>query len=628
MSGSLKEAVADPLEGEAKNSDRLAKLAWVIVWGGLVAWLFRHVLRLDTSVLYYGELAAIPSNTVLIFPLFERGWAFFASLASQPGGITDWAGAYLGQLFIMPYLGATILTAIAITLFVALNSIVSRVARVSTRAAGVVGVVLLASIWNHYEFDLADSLAVTASLGAAALVIRQRRTAVRDVSLVVGSLGLYYVLGGPAVLFAVVCGLYECCVARRYVSAAGWLLVGAAGPLLIGVAAMSMSMGESYVRLTGVGPYGDYPTLTVLPAVFWAWAGLYGLAIIAMILAIAFRWCFQGEEDREDRVDYERIRRIALVVTMGLGVLGIHRTLDRETRWVLRLHSYAAQERWAELVAEADSADSLSGRVSTQSMRHINRALFETGQLGSKMFAYPQSEDGLLAHISVPDLSAEGIETMLEMGLVNQAEHAASRVLELWGPRPSTLKLLARIFIVKNEPDAARLFLRRLERNVIWSDWAGGKLADLDADPSQTSDPDVARIRRFKSKVQGYSPADARRALWGLLRDEPTNRMVFEYIMGSHLIAGRADAAVGVLELFGQRQGYDMMPEHYAEAAAIFMLQTNQRPDLGNLMPSPRVMGRAERAAEIASGPAPEVAFSREMPQSYFRSFFRRRRND
>ncbi len=627
MPGKLQQDVAAPSEGETRRSNRLAKAKWGIVWIALLAGLFYHILRsVDPSLLYYGDLVMVPSNSFLTLPLFERGWAFFASLAGRPGGLTEWAGAYLGQLFIIPYLGAAILTAVAVALFVAINSIVSQMARTRTRVAGVVGVAVLGFIWNHYEFNLADCLAVTAALGAASVVIRLRRAALRDVSMVVGGLGLYYVLGAPAMLFAAVCGLHECWVARRYVSAAGWLLVGAGAPMLIGVAALSLPMGESYIRLTGVAPYGEFSAVAIIPTVFWAWVGLYVLPIVAMMLAGLCRWRLTRAGDHPNWAGLVRIKAATLMVVIALGVAAIHRTVDSEARWVLRLHSLASQDAWAELLVAAEGYQEM--RLSAQLGRHINRALFETGKLGSKMFAYPQIVDGLVIQPLMPGVSAEGPETLLQLGLVNQAEHTASRLLELWGPRPSTLKVLARIFIVKNEPDVARIFLRRLERNVIWGDWASQTLEDLDADPSLAKDADIARIRRLRSNSRDYAPADVRASLIMLLQEQPANRMAFEYSVAAHLAARRVGMVVSLLRQFGDKQGYAVLPEYHAEAVAVFIVQTSQDPGLGDLMPSLRAIGRARRAFEIAGGPGAASAFAREMPNSYYRFLFRRRPND
>ena len=88
--GATKEGL---LPRAARRSYRLAKVQWGIVWIALLAGLFYHILRsVDPLLLYYGDLVSVPSNSLLTLPLFERGWAFFASLAGLPGGPTEWAG--------------------------------------------------------------------------------------------------------------------------------------------------------------------------------------------------------------------------------------------------------------------------------------------------------------------------------------------------------------------------------------------------------------------------------------------------------------------------------------------------------------------------------------------------------
>jgi hypothetical protein len=610
-------AVADT-EVDAEMLARRSRFVWGLVWTGLLVGLFLHVFRsMDTSLVYYGDMVGMPSGSFLLFPVFERGGVFFNSLVSQPGGLTEWVGAYLSQWFILPLWGAGILTAVAVALFFVINAIVSHVAGVRTWVTGLVGVVLLVFIWNRYEFNLADCLAVVVSLGAVVLVVKQRRALVRDVSVVVGTLGLYYVVGAPAMLFAMLCGLHELCIARRYIATVAWWVVGACTPYLIGVVLMSLPVRESYIRLSGLGRYGLILPGNAISTVFWGWVSLYALPVVAVLAVTCYQWLSARRPERPFVLSSDKVRRIALASVIVLGVVGVHTTLDRDARWVLRLHACAVQDAWGELLVVADARE---GRLlSPQLTRHINRALFERGTLGSRMFAYPQCVGGLLAQPSATGASAEAPETLLQLGLVNQAEHGACRLLERWGPRPTTLKLMAMIFIAKDEPDTARTFLRRLKRDVIWDDWARDMLDRLDDDPTLAGDEQIERIRRIRPVRPDFAPQDVRAILVLRLTEGPNDRMVFEYCMATQLAAKQLAPAVSLLLTFGESQGYLAPPEHYAEAAAMYMLQTNQRPPLGDLMPRTHTIRRAVRSVEISKHRAAPLMFADEMPNSYCR---------
>ena len=599
----------------------MARSAWAAVWGALLAGLFLHIWQvLDTSILYYGDLVTLPSGSFLVFPFFERGGEFFRSVALQPAGLAEYAGAYLSQLFITPAVGAAILTALAAVAFVAINAIASRAAGAKTRAAGVLGVGLLALIWNRYEFGLSECLAFVAALAAAAGVIRLRRRAGRLAGMVIGSLGLYCLLGGPGVLFAVVCGLCEALVARRYLSAAIVVLVGAAAPYLIGAVVLSLPVWKGYLSQTGVSRYGREPAYDVIRPVFWAWVGLYSLPVIGVVLAAVYRWIPEVSVNRLlCGVRHGAAALAVLGVVIGLGVAAVCLTLDQDARWVLRVHAHAARDQWEEALADADARPETVS-PSAQITRHINRALFETGQLGSKLFAYPQQPGGLLGHPTMEDASAEASETFLRLGLVNQAEHGGCRLLEVWGPHPSVLKLLANVFIAKEEPDAARPFLNRLQRDVNWDDWARQALRELDEKQTLVSDPDIQEVCRCRPRTTAYAPADLRAALLVLLQEHADNHMAFEYLAATQLLNKQVGVIVTLLKDFGEAQGYDAVPEHYGEAVAVFILTTKTQPDLGRLMPSEMTMLRASRSFEIGSSRM-DVAnrLLREMPDSFFR---------
>jgi len=61
-------------------------------------------LEVDTRLIYHG--AGVITN----FPSFYRGWAFFQTFTSYPGGPVEYLSALLSQLFYYSWLGALVVT--------------------------------------------------------------------------------------------------------------------------------------------------------------------------------------------------------------------------------------------------------------------------------------------------------------------------------------------------------------------------------------------------------------------------------------------------------------------------------------------------------------------------------------
>ena len=59
-------------------------------------------LDVDLRLIYHG------AGEIINFPSFFTGWAFFKEFLSRPGGLVEYAGAFLSQLFYIGWAGALI----------------------------------------------------------------------------------------------------------------------------------------------------------------------------------------------------------------------------------------------------------------------------------------------------------------------------------------------------------------------------------------------------------------------------------------------------------------------------------------------------------------------------------------
>ena len=268
-------------------------------------------------------------------------------------------------------------------------------------------------------------------------------------------------------------------------------------------------------------------------------------------------------------------------------------------------------------------------------MLDINRALFETGQLGSRMFSYPQHPSVLFEIGSHAVPYKGGCEVLLRLGRINEAEHTALEALEINGARPETLRRLAIIYIVKDQPEAARVFLTMLSKDLVAGQWARDTLRRLEDDPRLSSDEQIRYLRSVmplhdmiitstKSTDTSAGSANMQEVLLlALLVRNRKNRMAFEYLMAHYLLTkqpGKISCSIRRLDDFD----YPTVPDHYGEAVLIYGYNVRRQVNLVGLVIKAHIREKVRKVIEVVGGckgdkEAISKAMAREFPNSYCR---------
>lgn len=599
-----------------------------------------HVhVQVAPPVIFHGDLVELPGQRCfVIVPMFVTGSDFFAPFLSRPGGLAEWSGAWLTQYFSAPPAGTIILVVLAGIVCLAVNRIASAAGGRPVRYLGLLPALIWVALWGHYVFHLGDMVAVCVALVGCVLYTRLRRLRSRAVALTAGTFVLYYAIGSPAMLFAVLCGLVELLRGRQWRLAMLALLAGAAAPAAVGIGLLGDSPTVVYMRLSGLCHHWErldqdlaYWTRMVL------WFSFYGVCVLVVGVG---RWVAQRAPVRaEESPDAPKRLKVAAAVARPAGALALTGIVlfglfDARSSSLLRIHYHAMQDQWQQVLDEADRCPQSS--YPSQAIRHINRALFERGRLSTKMFAYPQAPWGLFAPEVHSYQSAAQPRMLLRMGMVNKAEHVALELLERWGPRPTLLRVLARIYIVKGETAAAKVFLTNLTRDVVYGDWAQATLNELARDPLLSDDPEIGRIRSVMLATDRFDRGYQASLLDLLQEGEGRDPMPFEYLMAAYLLhlptegpdrlAGHFDAMMSLMaQCFANDKGrYLALPEHYAEAAVMHAALTGRQARIGSFVPSRETFARFKRSVEIMRAygrniGAADARLAAEMPHSFFR---------
>ena len=233
----------------------------------------------------------------------------------------------------------------------------------------------------------------------------------------------------------------------------------------------------------------------------------------------------------------------------------------------------------------------------------LHRALYHTRRLGEEAFSYTNQIgwEVLPALGGGLDSCRPQSRTMLELGLVSEAEHLAHEALESEGERPELLRLLAEVNLLKERPRAAQVFLRVLNQVPFQQSEARLWLSNLEGDPQCLANVELAAVRPLLlTNDLAHQAFPAEGLLVQLLRCNPTNRMAFEYLMAHYLMKLELDKVVDrlwQLEAFK----YQGIPRHYEEALLLYEQARGSHLELAGRKVRPETMERFRRFTDAMS---------------------------
>jgi hypothetical protein len=549
---------------------------------------------------------------------FSTGWPFFGEHLSRPGGLVEYAARWCSQWYCFGWAGALVITAAAWTACVSTDVLSRAGGRPRGRVARYVPAVLLLMIWGGYSHPLRPVLSLLVALACFALYLpRSRRSTAQAIVVhVVVSAGAYYVAGAGALLFPVLVAIYELSVRRRWLVAVAAVLCGLGVPCVVGMLWFGGGFEEAYagfvVSVPGVPAWRRRHVLALY---------LFYPAVLASATLLACWLAWRGRRAKADgsppsRTGRSRTRRWIATLWRGRPARAIQTaavllaagaaawlSLDDWNRVELLVDYYSQREMWPEVL---DAASGLPyGVYSTRANKNIMLALCHTGRLGDEMFRYPQIPGTDL--YSVPEATRDAhsyfqeSRLFFDLGQVNRAERCACEVFETAGDLPVILEHLARINIVKDRPETARMFLNALASKPFHRRAAREMIRRLDRDPRLESDPRIREIRRSMVRVDTVAPQSVEQLLLALLQTNPRNRMAFELLLAHYLRTGRPDKVVACLE---QPTGFEYrrLPRHFQEAFVVrSMVAEGRLPPAGGRVDH-EIIDRARAFYSVVAG--------------------------
>jgi len=551
------------------------------IFSYLYVWLY-----IDPKLIYYCF------GMILGFQPFFLGWVFFKETLAHPGGAIEYAAGFLSQFYYYSWLGALIVTLTAALIYVLSKKLFKIAGGRGFRLISFIPAILVLMVSNKYGHQLSGFVALACGILFFLIYAKFRVGGEfwRCVLFLFLFVGLYYIGAGSSLLFAILVVIYEIVSQKRIFSGCFCFLVGLIVPYLAGTYIFLLNVPMAYLRLLPFPPDKEMESRVFIQ-------GLYAFLIVAVLAMVMWQRVRAGKvrsgkgRARTKRTGARKPRWFSVrendkrvlqwaVPVVAAGAIFVF-TFDRPLKNLLQVNYFGRNKMWSEILGIADQIP--RDYYSVFCHHDVVRALYHTGRLGYDMFSYPQRADAFLLMNKQRYLFSylRKCELLLEIGNLNYAEKMAYEVLERPEYCPFMYKLLAQINIVKEQYETARIFLRALSKDIIYGKYARDTILLLDKDCRFVQDRQIQRWRSAmysKNTLVNYNEAFL---LAQLENPNGPNRMVFEYMMSSCLLARQLDVFVEYLGYLDEL-GYKKIPRLYEEAIVLYVSQGKQV-DLGGL---------------------------------------------
>ena len=582
------------------------------------------LLMVDTSVIYHQQ-----------WPVFLTTGEYLNGFLGVPGGLATYASLFIAQSYYFPWAGALVLTAMAWLICINTALVLRTMAgRPLSPLWSMVPVLILLAGLSRFNLRAEATLPIVIALVSFNLyaAIKPRNMAVRLILIALLGGMVFYVAGGICILLALLVFIYELLRRGNYVSAALSLLLGAGMGLAVGWYSYGITYGEAF-RIWLPFPQGIAPSwssLTYPPAALQL-AMLAFFPIAALIARASDRLqaimpaFIRNRTQPSERSANWTMASLFVVIVAGSAIWFY--ALDRPWRSWLRIHKYSQTRQWAQLLSEARKLP--PGLYDEYVFEHVNRALYHTGRLLADGFEYPQGQaiydsagQDLMPKLLMPywnNLSIihnSQVEVLFELGRMHLALQRYHDMVELEGQRPNLLRKSAQIYLLKGQPETAKIFMRALGENLLFKNESREFLAKLEQDPSFSFDEELVHAKSVMLTEDylnsGGSEQVYKTKFLQLLNHDPDNRMAFEYLMFHYLLTRKNEPIAQLLPRM-RELGYPQLPKAVQQALVIHIMSNRDKNiDLHGYEIDKLMIDRGQSFNRIAFNPGTSTGFNKE----------------
>ena len=548
----------------------LRKLSGGVAGEGSISLLFFALYCLYLWLVVDLRLVYHDGGAVMNFPVFYRGWDFFGRFTSYPGGLVDYASAFLAQFFYIGWAGALIATIQAWLMWVLASSVMRAACGRSYKIVFFAFPISLLGYYAKYKYPFGMAMTVLAAMCFTRLYMStsSKGGIVRLLVFLLLSVILYAIAGAGYLLFITVCGLYELLFRRRSAMALAFLLGGLTITHIEGKAVFNWGT-TSFFSYFMQNSYIENKAVFLLICICILYL-LLPLTLVYLRIEPSLRglwcgWTYRITAPFAGKFRAKPSPLVAIAVAAVVGFFCHNKGLQTE----IAASYYSCNGMWSKVL------DITPRRSKITAVNYLaDLALYKTGRLPQDMFRYGQHADVLAVTnetVSKPVAWWRLFDTYIELGHMNIAENMLSMAMDTYGERPLLLKRLALISMVKNNTSAARVYLKSLSRTLFDADWANAYLKKIECDPKLLTDEQIQHLRSIMPEIdRDFKFLSKDICFQDLLAKNRHNKMAFEYLAAYYLLTGgQSDKFMETMNRLDDFD-YSGIPRVYEEAILFY----------------------------------------------------------
>ena len=577
-----------------------------------VPWLVSLLLMIAVG-LFYGLLYPYHLHYYEQMQMFQFSSQYFWETVLLPGGLSDYLGRFLTQLFHITWAGALVMAVlygmVYLSSWMALRDGLTGQNRLFWSFLLLLPIRFL---WiNGCDENAMPALwiAFIASLLMVFALKKIGNNTLRRLVSLVALVVLYATVGPLSFVMIALMALHELRQedGLRWVWAIGFVIVALVLPQvahqLFNWPLENLYKGIHYFRFTQIHlPY------------IWVAAGI--IVVIDLLAHLAERYLKGKELVNGYVLGFGTLALMTLLI-----VQGVRRHYHPNNEVMMMYDDMVLNERWDEILAVA----------SRRTPKHpacvqcINLAMAMKGRMGDLLFRCPQSDSGAL----LPEFSINFSRPLtagqiyLNIGWTNTAQrfvYEAQESIPDYEKSARCYKLLAQTHLARGERELAKKYLRKLQKTLFYDDWANEAMALANnSDPKALSQhPFYGQLMRGAVKDDYFFSPDMMAMLGNYCTTTPHNHVATQYLLALALVERDLETFVACFNLDQYLNGSDRIPEYYQQALALEWTRKHQTLEGIPYKLDERVLATMEQFVEDYNNQMPLQQLERKYYMTYW----------
>lgn len=411
------------------------------------------------------------------YSLFPHSLGFLGECLEQPGGLLQYAGAFLTQFCHFPWLGALLVAAVLCML----SGLIRKACRMgegSWPLAYVPSLMLLlfitrldCSVYLMSSYGLLFSQSLGLSAAMALLLVHRTwiqdggHTRLEPAATALTAVVFYPLIGAYAFIASVLMALTS---KDRKAVGLGTMVMAAAAAVLVCsyVPGIYERIHRRYLFFAGF-PYLDFEdNLTALIPV-----------AAAVLVSAAMPFCGKLT-----------LRPSLAALAAGVVLTGALTNWDRNFKAVLDMEKACMEQDWDKVLAIARKC----GSPTRAQVLYRNIALYQEGRLTEDMFTYPDAGEKFRTGAQIPLSYICAVPALHYCGMANSSDRFAMETSATYTKNIFFYKYQAKNALVRGEYDLARKYLTMVAENWFQRGWVRRHMALADSPESIASDSEFA----------------------------------------------------------------------------------------------------------------------------------------